>query len=120
MTYSEINNLYSITIVLLGWFLLRHILLLRPCPWIELFHHALKCSKLTQLDVQVQYHMNIIYILRGGYTCILWEKKIMSLSQVYAWLKNNCSLTIQDFAILLDFCYKLSCKLVNYTITLTN
>ena len=38
-------------------------------PWIELFCYISKRSKLTDLDIQVQYHMNVIYSLGGGHTC---------------------------------------------------
>ena len=52
--------------------------LLRPRLWIELFCYILKCSKLTQLDIQVQYHMIAIYSL-GADTHTYWlhrQKKL--------------------------------------------
>ena len=63
----EINDLYDI--VLLGWFLSQCVLMswCHAHAWIELLCSILKPSKLAQLVIQVQYHMNVIYSLSGGH-----------------------------------------------------
>ena len=67
--FSETNELYSITIVLLGWFLSIHAFLLRPCPWIDIS----KCSELAQLNLQVQYYINVMYSLGVTHTHTLTQ-----------------------------------------------
>ena len=80
--YSEINDLYGITIVLLGCFLSQCASLLRSLWWIKFLHYISKCSKLVQLVLQIQYHVNVIYSHGDGHTNILHEKKVMLRSQV--------------------------------------
>ena len=63
--FGETNNFYSASIALLGWLLSQCISLLWPCLLIELLHYVSKCSKTS---IHIQYHMNIIYSLRGRQT----------------------------------------------------
>ena len=50
--------------------LVRHVMgVITKAKWIELFHYALKHSKLAQLVMQVQNHVNVIYSLGGGHIC---------------------------------------------------
>ena len=84
---SETNDFYSTSIALLGWFLSWRALLQWPDPCIILLRYI---SKLVQLVVQVQYHVNIIYSLGQTHTHIP-QTKAISRNQVHVWFKNITS-----------------------------
>ena len=61
-SYSEINYLYGISnLIRLVSFMTCFVTKVTSIDRITLLH-----SKLAQLVIQVQYHVNIIYSLRGG------------------------------------------------------
>ena len=86
--FSETNDFYNGSITLLGWFTSWCASLPRSWLLIKLFHYVLKHSKLAQLAIYIQYHMNAIYNLRGGHTHIpTSQTKAILRYEVRTWFK---------------------------------